>query len=141
MKNHEKCVARLIRASRTRCARSRRLNLSLIGGRRPALPPHPLSNCAAPGAAPRRALRRALRRCRCRGAQNFKFRGWCFLLVLSCCSDVVELDLSFQKSIFSLSNSSGVARTSARSVFAQFWVRRRVSAVRFGGIFGSFCGL
>ena len=69
------------------------------------------------------------------------FAPRCFYCTLQCPRNVVERNLSFPTRISSFSNSSGVARTSPLIVFAQFGGRRRVSAVRFGGIFGSFWGL
>ena len=68
------------------------------------------------------------------------FAPRCFYCTLQCSRNVVERNLSFPTRILSFSNSSGVARTSPLTVFAQFGGRRRVSAVRFGGIFGSFLG-
>ena len=70
-----------------------------------------------------------------------KFAPRCFYCTLQCPRNVVERNLSFPTRILSFSKSSGVARTSTLPVFAQFGGRRRVSAVRFGGIFGSFLGL
>ena len=135
MKNLEKCVARLIRPSRTRCARSRRLNLSLIGGRRPALPPHPLSNCAAPGAAPGAAPMSLPR--------STKLQIWRLVFLtrvelwFGCCRARSQLSKKYFFT-FELVRSGENER---RECLWAVWVRRRVSAMRFGGIFGSFWGL
>ena len=128
---------------RTRCAPREGAGRPLVdGGEIPEHPPRPretrngggvcgaiLVLCAM--SSPPHTARHAF--------SNFAPR--CFCCVLQCPWNVVERDLSFRTRILSPSNSSGVARTSPRTVFAQFGGRRRVSAVRFGGIFGSFLGL
>ena len=78
------------------------------------------------------------RGCRRRGTQKLKTDVRWLRIVLRCCSDVVELDLSFKTRIRLSSKSSGVLRTRFRSVFGSFGARRRVSGAlsgRFGARF------
>ena len=78
------------------------------------------------------------RACRRRGAQKSKMDGQWLRIVLRCCSDVVELDLSFKTRIRLSSNSSGVLRTRFRSVFGPFGARGRVSGALSGRFWAHF---
>ena len=86
----------------------------------------------------RRALRIDARTCRSRATKNLKMGDWWLCVVSCCCWDVVERDLSFQTSIRSPSNSSGVLRTRFRSVFGPFGARGRVSGALSGRFWAHF---
>ena len=61
--------------------------------------------------------------CRRRGTQKFKIDVWRSSCATNGVSDVVELDLSFQISIFSLSNSPGRPSYGSGTVSGRFrWV-------------------
>ena len=78
------------------------------------------------------------RGCRRRGTQKLKTDVRWLRIVLRCCSDVVELDLSFKTRIRMPSNSSGVLRTRFRSVFGPFGARGRVSGALSGRFWAHF---
>ena len=78
------------------------------------------------------------RGCRRRGTQKLKTDVRWLRIVLRCCSDVVELDLSFKTRIRLSSNSSGVLRTRFRSVFGPFGARGRVSGALSGRFWAHF---
>ena len=69
----------------------------------------------------RRVLRVDARACRRRGAQKSKMRGRWLQIVLRCCVDVVELDLSFKTRIRLPPNSPGLLRSGSDTVFGCFW--------------------
>ena len=66
-----------------------------------------------------RARRRA---CRRRGAQKSKMHGRWLQIVLRCCVDVVELDLSFKTRIRLPHNSSGRPSCGPDTVLEKFFV-------------------
>ena len=78
------------------------------------------------------------RGCRRRGTQKLKTDVRWLRIVLRCCSDVVELDLSFKTRLSLFPNSSGVLRTRFRSVFGPFGARRRVSGALSGRFWAHF---
>ena len=76
------------------------------------------------------------RGCRRRGTQKLKTDVRWLRIVLRCCSDVVELDLSFKTRIFSSPNSSGVVRSGFATVFVPDlgfgWGWRHFSTLKSG---------
>ena len=72
------------------------------------------------------------------GTQTLKIDVRWLRVVLRCCSDVVELDLSLKTRLSLFSNSSGVLRTRFRSVFGPFGGRRRVSGALSGRFWAHF---
>ena len=82
------------------------------------------------------------RGCRRRGTQKLKIDVRWLRVVLRCCSDVVELDLSFQTRIRLSSNSSGQPSCGPdtvlekkcavfRSIFIIFWTARATIGARY----------